>query len=64
MSSIKPWKTLGTQEIFRTVFFKLRMDRCELPDGRIMPSYYVLDFPDWANIVPVTEDNRIILVEQ
>src|ERR1700753_1586705 len=61
---IKPWKCLKSTEIFKTSFFRFRRDQCELPDGRVMPNYYVMEFPDWANIVPVTEDGRIVLVEQ
>jgi 8-oxo-dGTP pyrophosphatase MutT (NUDIX family) len=58
------WKTLSTKELFRGGFFRLRVDECELPDGRVMPRYYVMEFPDWVNIVPVTDDNQILLVEQ
>ncbi|GGI49776.1 hypothetical protein GCM10011425_09880 [Mucilaginibacter galii] len=35
-----------------------------MPDGRIVPSYYVLEYPDWANAVALTEDNKIIMVRQ
>ena len=62
--SVQDWKILSTSEIFKTAFFRFRRDRCELPDGRVMPNYYVIEFPDWANIVPVTEDGKIVLVEQ
>ena len=58
------WKKLASQELFAAGVFKLRSDRCELPDGRIMPNYYVLEFPDWVNIVPLSDDNQIVLVEQ
>lgn len=64
MNSQESWRVLSSSEIFKTSFIRLRTDRCELPDGRVMPNYYVLEFPDWANIVPVTEDNKIVLVEQ
>jgi 8-oxo-dGTP pyrophosphatase MutT (NUDIX family) len=60
----RSWKVLSTREIFKTSFFRLRTDQCELPDGRVMPNYFVLEFADWVNIVPVTEDNKIVLVEQ
>ena len=40
------WKTLESESIFSAGFFQLRSDRCELPDGRVMPRYFVLDFPD------------------
>jgi ADP-ribose pyrophosphatase len=62
--SIHKWKVLGSKELFSSGIFRLRTDECELPDGRVNPRYYVMEFPDWANIVPVTEDNQIVLVEQ
>ncbi len=61
---IKPWKTRASRELFSSGVFRLRVDECELPDGRVMPRYYVLEFPDWANVVPVTDDGEIVLVEQ
>lgn len=64
MSDDLKWKAQASHEIFRTGFFRLRSDECQLPDGRVMPRYYVMEFPDWVNIVPVTDDNRIVLVEQ
>lgn len=60
----RDWKVLSSKELFKTLFFRLRTDQCELPDGRVMPNYYVLEFPDWANIVPITDDGQIVLVEQ
>jgi ADP-ribose pyrophosphatase len=60
----KKWRTLSSTELYTAGFFRLRSDQCELPDGRVMPKYYVMEFPDWVNVVPVTEDNRIVLVEQ
>jgi ADP-ribose pyrophosphatase len=61
---IQPWKCLKSIEIFKTNFFRFRRDQCELPDGRVMPNYYVMEFPDWVNVVPVTDDGRIVMVEQ
>ena len=61
---IKPWKCLKSTEIFKTSFFRFRRDQCELPDGRVMPNYYVMEFPDWVNVVAMTDDGRMVLVEQ
>jgi 8-oxo-dGTP pyrophosphatase MutT (NUDIX family) len=60
----KKWRTLSSDEIFKTSIFRFRSDRCELPDGRVMPRYFVMEFPDWVNVVPVTDDGQIVLVEQ
>ena len=62
--SVQPWRCLDSRELFSSGFFRFRVDKCELPDGRVMPSYYVMEFADWVNVVPVTEDGKIVLIEQ
>jgi ADP-ribose pyrophosphatase len=64
MSKIKPWKTLDSEELAKFGYFRLRKDKCELPDGRIMPSYYTIEFGDWVNVIPVTKDKKIVLIRQ
>lgn len=58
------WKTLSSKSLFETGFFKLRVDECELPDGRVMPRYYVMEFSDWVNVVPITDSGEMVLLEQ
>lgn len=58
------WKVLKSINAFKAGFFALRVDECQLPDERIMPRYYVMEFPDWVNVVPITDDGKMILVEQ
>jgi 8-oxo-dGTP pyrophosphatase MutT (NUDIX family) len=58
------WRILKSEFLLQTGFIRLRVDECELPDGRIMPLYHVIEFPDWVNIVPVTGDGQMILVRQ
>lgn len=64
MSSPKNWKVLESKEILKTGFYRLRADKCELPDGRVMPAYYVMEFQDWVNVIPITADNQVVLIEQ
>ena len=35
-----------------------------MPDGRVMPSYYVMEFIDWVNVIALTPDHQMIMVEQ
>lgn len=58
------WKILNSKNLFKAGFFSLRVDECELPDKRVMPRYYVMEFPDWVNVVPITKDGKIVMVEQ
>ncbi len=61
---MKKWKTLSSEDVFNAGFFKLRVDSCELPDGRVMPKYYVADFPAWIHVIAVTRDKQLVMVRQ
>jgi ADP-ribose pyrophosphatase len=58
------WKTLEQKQIFKSGFVKIDQEKCELPDGRIMPAYYILRLPNWVNIVPFTAEGEVILIRQ
>jgi ADP-ribose pyrophosphatase len=63
MSELK-WTTCSSKYIHKGPWATLRSDKCEMPDGRIVEQYYVLEYPNWANAVALTEDNKIIMVRQ
>ena len=58
------WKTLSSKYIHKSAWATLRVDECEMPDGRIMPDYYVLEYANWVNAVAITEDNKVLMVRQ
>jgi ADP-ribose pyrophosphatase len=58
------WKILQSKILLTAGIFRLRSDTCELPDGRVMPNYYVFEFPDWVNVVPLTANGEVVLVKQ
>lgn len=58
------WTVLSSQSLMQSPIFKMRADRCKLPDGRIMPRYFVMETVDWVNIIPATADGQIVLIEQ
>ena len=58
------WKTLSSTYIRKGPWATLRADKCEMPDGTIVDEYFVLEYPNWANAVALTEDNKIIMIRQ
>lgn len=58
------WKLLSSNYIHKSPWATLRVDECEMPSGRVVKDYYVLEYGTWVNAVAVTEDNQIILVKQ
>ena len=60
----EPWKVLESEYLIRRPWLTVRRERLELPDGRIVPEYYVLEYPDWVNVIAITEDGNVILERQ
>jgi 8-oxo-dGTP pyrophosphatase MutT (NUDIX family) len=61
---VSRWKVLNTKELFKAGLFRVRVDECQLPDGRVMPRYYTFEFPDWVNVIPVTAEKQLVLLRQ
>lgn len=58
------WKILSSKYLFSDLWFKVRKDVCETPQGKIIDPYYVYEFPEWVTAVPVTDDGKIVMVRQ
>jgi 8-oxo-dGTP pyrophosphatase MutT (NUDIX family) len=59
-----PWKILSSERILDTTHLRVRRERIELPDGTIIPDYYITENRGWVGIVPITEDGRFIINKQ
>jgi ADP-ribose pyrophosphatase len=58
------WKTLESEYLHKEPWLTVRKDKCELPDGRIVPSFYVNEYPEWVNALALTKDGKVIMVKQ
>lgn len=63
-NKIPKWKTLSAEYIIRRPWLTARRDRLEHPDGRIIEEYYVLEYPEWVNMIAITKDGDFVMVEQ
>jgi 8-oxo-dGTP pyrophosphatase MutT (NUDIX family) len=64
MSKDLTWKICSSEYIHKGPWATLRSDKCEMPDGRIVEQYYVLEYSNWVNAVAITQDNKILMVRQ
>ena len=58
------WKHIHSKYIHREKWFNLRSDKVLKGNGAEMEPYYVFEFSDWVNVLPVTTDGKIVLVKQ
>jgi ADP-ribose pyrophosphatase len=57
------WKSLGRQVLLAAPpWFEVVRERVELPSGRVLDDFYRIVLPDFALVVPVTPEGRIVLV--
>ena len=63
-TSNKAWKVLRSEYLIRRPWLTARRDELELPDGRIIPEYYVLEYPDWVNVIAITKDGLFVMERQ
>lgn len=61
---MQKWKLLSSEYISQAPWATLRRDTCKLPDGTINDHYYVLEYPNWVNMVGITEDNKLLVIKQ
>jgi 8-oxo-dGTP pyrophosphatase MutT (NUDIX family) len=58
------WKTIKSEYLFNDLWFTVRKDTCERPDGKIITPYYVYEFPTWVTALALTADGKVILEKQ
>jgi ADP-ribose pyrophosphatase len=57
------WETLGRQVLLAAPpWFEVIRERVRLPGGRVLDDFYRIVLPDFALVVPVTPDGRIVMV--
>jgi 8-oxo-dGTP pyrophosphatase MutT (NUDIX family) len=58
------WKVLASEYLFNVPWLTIRKEKCELPNGKIMPAYYIIEYPSWVSVVALTKDNNAVFVKQ
>jgi ADP-ribose pyrophosphatase len=58
------WTVLDSRYISHHIYFTARRDRCQRPDGQVVPEYFVVELPPSVCILPLTENNEVVMVRQ
>jgi len=58
------WRRGRSEQVADCRVFNVRRDFSADPrDGRVH-DFYVIEAPDWINVIPLTDDGRVVLIEQ
>ena len=64
--SVNPWSIIRENKEYSTPIFELFKRRMRLQSEQDYSEgdFYVLSAPAWVNVIPITRENEIVLVEQ
>ena len=62
--TIEPWITTSERLEYTTNIFKLLSREMKIPSEDHSAVFTVVEAPDWINVIPITDQNEVILVEQ
>ncbi|MEJ5348890.1 MAG: NUDIX hydrolase [Desulfosoma sp.] len=61
---VRPWKVLGSERLDGTSLFGFRRDHVVSPRTGKEHPVYVLEAPDWVNVIPITPQKDVVFVRQ
>lgn len=60
----RPWTVVASEYVRKDRWIGLRADDCLTADGVRIAPFYVVEYPDWVQVVALDDDNQLILVRQ
>lgn len=61
---MQPWETIEEAQEGDFRIFSVRRQRSRSPQSGQIFDFYVVDAPDWVNVVPITPDGEVVCVRQ
>src|ERR1044071_4076009 len=62
--SVHPWKKIATKKLADYRVYGVRSDTKVSPRTGQSHDFYIIEAVNWVNIIPITTDGKIVMVEQ
>lgn len=59
-----PWRVAASRTLVKDRWIDLRADDCVRSDGLEIKPYYVLDYPDWVQVIAIDADENLVVIRQ
>lgn len=60
----QPWEVLDSEYLFQRPWLTARRDHVRLPNGAENKEYYVLEYPDWVNVIARDTEGHFVMIQQ
>ena len=61
---LKPWTLISSDIKASYRIFDLRIDRACSPRTGEEHHFYILESPDWVNVIPITKHDEVVMIRQ
>lgn len=61
---INKWKVIESSYLLRHKHLTVRKDHVITQSGVDIPDWYVLEYPDWINVIAITDDDLFVMERQ
>jgi 8-oxo-dGTP pyrophosphatase MutT (NUDIX family) len=62
--NIQPWQELSNETLAHYKVFHVRKSRRRSPRTGAEIGFFLMDTPNWVNVLPITDDGQIVMVRQ
>lgn len=58
------WELISSEIMYRCAMFTVRRNHSRSAHSQQTHDFHVLETRDWVNVVPITDDQRVVMVQQ
>ncbi len=60
----KKWEIISSKYLLESKWINVRKDKVRMPKGVELDDFYILEYPDWINVIAITEEGDFVLERQ
>ena len=61
----RKWRVLKSTPLLNLgPWLNVRQEVVELPNGTQIPAWFVMDFPNWVNVIAITQEGDFVMIDQ
>lgn len=61
---MQAWKVQRSRIVLERDWLRVREEHVILPTGYEIEEFHVIEGPDWVGVLPLTDDNQVVMVDQ
>ena len=58
------WEVLKSTYLLENKWLTVRKDCVKMPSGVVIDDYFVLEYPDWINVIAITQEGLYVIERQ